>query len=79
MKEPYGKGGEHHPGPESWRQRREARPQALTRAHTGTEIEPRNNPLQDADEVSLLGRQELRRRRSPAGGASCAVGGPAHV
>jgi len=73
MEEPYGKGGEHHPGPESWRQRREARPQVLTGAHTGTEIEPRNNRLRDADDVMVCGRLQLRRRRTRAGGASCAV------
>jgi hypothetical protein len=79
MKEPYGKGGASHPGPESWRQRREARAQALTGAHTGTEIEPRNNPLRDADGVIVHGRQQLQRRYTPAGEASCAVEGPEHV
>ena len=79
MKEPYGKGAAHHPGPESWRQRREARPQALTGVHIGTEIEPRNNYLQDADGVGLCGRQQCRRQECDAGETSCAVKGPAHV
>lgn len=79
MKEPYGKGPASHPGPESCRPRREARAEALTGGHAGTEIEPRNNPLRDADGVALIGRPWLCRRYTPAGKASRAVEGPSHA
>ena len=79
MQELYVEGIANHDDPESCVGVREGNGEALTGAHAGRAIEPRNKLVRGADAVFLCGRPHCRRRSSRVAGEPRAVEEPVHA